>query len=189
MTMRAVFSITLVACAEPATSSTTANHDACGGVVVEQPILDSPHVPVGSPIVWPSNPPTSGPHWPVWAGWDRDYAVIPRGYWLHNAEHGGVVFAYRCDAGCPDVADQLDTVVRGLPDDPHCDPPLRSRALIVRDSLLPDDRTVVAVAWGVYYTATCVDADALAGFAAANGGRATENTCADGGFTDGTPLE
>ena len=33
---------------------------------------------------------------------------------------------------------------------------------------------------GTYYVADCVDADALRDFAIAYGGRATENTCADG---------
>jgi hypothetical protein len=60
---------------------------------------------------------------------------------------------------------------------------------VVSDPLLPDDRTVAAVAWGTHYLASCVDAGALASFAADNYGRSTENTCNDGPAGTGTPIE
>lgn len=186
--MRCALLLALVACADPSKSTTMRTHDHCDGKVVLEPILDSPHQEVGTPIVWPYNPPTSGPHWPVWAQWNRDYTEIPRGYWLHNAEHGGVVFGYRCSDGCPEVQDALDALVRALPADPHCEAPLRNRAIVVADPLMPDDHAVYAIAWGTYYEATCVDEDALTGFYMDNFGRSTENTCADGGYYDGTPL-
>ena len=82
--------------------------DPCNGVVTDVPTLASPHVPEGSTPDWNSNPPTSGPHYAVWAAFDQHYDDLPRGYWLHDLEHGAVVYAYRCDAGCPEVAAQLD---------------------------------------------------------------------------------
>jgi len=155
------------------------------GVVTHYPIVDSPHMPIGSVIEWESNPPTSGPHYPIWAAWDRAYAEIERAYWLHNAEHGGVVLAYSCDGCSP----PLEAIVRGLPADPHCEAPLWTRSIVVADPLLPDDTTIAAVAWGVAYTATSIDPDALGEFIADNYGRATENTCADGLPRDGNPIE
>jgi len=155
------------------------------GVVRHDPIVDSPHLPIGSVIAWASNPPTSGPHYPVWAGWDRTYTDLERAYWLHNAEHGGVVLAHNCD-GCDAP---LAATVLGLPTDPHCDAPLWTRSIVVADPLLPDDTTIAAIAWGVAYTATCVDPDALASFIADNYGRATENTCADGLPRDGAMIQ
>ncbi len=186
--MRCYLLLALVACAEPPKSSSRQTHDHCDGKVVVEPIVDSPHREVGTPIVWPNNPPTSGPHWPVWAAWNRHYDEIARPYWLHNAEHGGVVLAYRCDAGCQDIADALDSLVRVLPADPHCVAPLRNRTIVVADPLLPDDHAVFAVAWGTYYEASCVDTEALTGFYTDNFGRSTENTCDDGGYYEGTPL-
>ena len=97
---------------------------------------------------------------------------------MHSAEHGGVVLLHRC-ADCPDVVDDLAAVIRALPADPHCVAPIRTRTLVVLDPLLPPDVTVAAVAWGAFYTATCVD-DALAAFVVEHYGEAGENTCHDG---------
>jgi hypothetical protein len=59
-----------------------------------------------------------------------------------------VVLAHRCDAGCPDEVSQLEATVLALPQDATCDAPVRTRALVVADPLLPEDRTVAAIAWG-----------------------------------------
>jgi hypothetical protein len=188
-------SLMLVACAlcaacvdPPRAASETHPLGSCG-TVQAFPIVDSPHVAPGTQITWNANPPTSGPHYPVWAAWDRIYPDIERGYWLHNAEHGGVVLLYRCDAGCPDTVQALAAAVRAMPADPHCEAPLWTRSLVVSDPRLPDDRTVGAVAWGAHYLATCVDAAAIASFAADNYGRSTENTCAEGPAGTGVPID
>jgi hypothetical protein len=174
----------LVACATDPTELTTTTHDACGGIVVEQAIVASPHIPLGVPIEWPNNPPTSGPHWPIWAAWDRHYDQLDRGYWLHDAEHGAIVLAYRD----PDFAAPLDAFVQSQPADPHCDAPVKQRAIVVADPLLPLDHDVFAIAWGVYYAATCVDPDALATFYQAHVGQGAENTCAEGADFGGIAL-
>lgn len=183
------FAILIAACVSPPSPNVEQRGDACGGTVAEVPIVDSPHVPSGTKIVWTSNPPTSGPHDSLWAKWDRSYAALAREHWLHDAEHGGVVFLYRCDVACPEIEAALIEVVRGLPDDPHCAMPVHHRALITADPLLPEDGMVAAVAWGVAYTASCVDADSLHAFYLERVGRAGENTCADGiSAFGGTPL-
>jgi uncharacterized protein DUF3105 len=49
------------------------------------------HVAEGSATSYRSNPPASGPHYPVWLRY-REYAEpMARGYWGHNLEHGAVV--------------------------------------------------------------------------------------------------
>jgi hypothetical protein len=176
------------ACVDPPAPATTQHALGSCGTVESFPIVDSPHVVQGTAVPWNSNPPTSGPHYFVWAGWDRIYSDLERGYWLHNAEHGGVVLLYRCDTGCPETVTALAGVVRAMPVDPHCDAPLWTRSLVVSDPLLPDDRTVAAVAWGTHYLATCVDGDALASFIADNYGRSTENTCGEGIPGAGVPI-
>lgn len=162
--------------------------DPCNGVVTDVPLLDSPHVPEGSTPTWNSNPPTSGPHYPVWAAFDQHYENLARGYWLHDLEHGAVVYAYRCDAGCPDVAAQLDAVVKALPDDSTCAAPVHQRALVVADPLLPDDNTVAAVAWGSYYVGQCADLATLRQFYYEHAGRGPEDTCVNGAAFSSTPI-
>jgi hypothetical protein len=159
----------------------------CGivDIVPEDPGI---HVTQGSAIEWSTNPPASGSHFPVWAAWDRSYAALDRGFWVHNVEHGAIVFAYRCDAGCPDVVAQLEDVVRAMPADPQCEAPVRNRAIVVADPLLPEDGQVAAVAWGKIYLATCVDPDGLATFVHDYYARAPEDLCADGASLGGTAI-
>jgi len=178
----------LAACSDsPGARPLTYDLGLCGvvDIVPEDPGL---HVPQGSSIEWSTNPPASGSHFPVWAAWDRSYPVLDRGFWLHNAEHGAVVFAYRCDTDCPDVIAQLEGVVRAMPVDPQCVAPVRHRAVVVADPLLPGDRQVAAVAWGKIYLASCVDPEALLTFVDDFYGRAPEDTCANGASLGGTAI-
>ncbi len=184
--MRVVLLAFVVACVEPPAPEIT-HLDRCSGTIVETPIVESVHVPYGSPVEWPENPPTSGTHWDVWAGWDRSYVDLPRGLWLHDAEHGGVVLASRC-AEC-EPFDQLIELARAQPIDAHCAPPLNHRLIVTSDPLLPDGVEIAAIAWGVSYTASCLDGDALTSFVSTYYGRAAENTCADGIAQNGLPFE
>jgi hypothetical protein len=177
--------IALVVACTDAPDAEVAYVDRCDGAITTTPIVDSVHVPFGVPIEWPTNPPTSGTHWNVWAAWDRSYVDLPRGLWLHDAEHGGVVLAARCH-DCEPFA-QLIELARARPLDEHCAPPLRHRLIVTSDPLLPVE--VAAIAWGVAYTATCFDPDTLAQFIADHYGRASENTCADGVPLDGVPFD
>jgi hypothetical protein len=80
-----------------------------GGVVVldascrveidHPPVLPGTHVPVGSTIQWNSNPPSSGPHFPIWAAYQSYTAPVPRGYYVHDLEHGAVVLLSNCGDG------------------------------------------------------------------------------------------
>ncbi|MGE0551543.1 MAG: DUF3105 domain-containing protein [Kofleriaceae bacterium] len=157
----------------------------CDGLV--SPVVQQAgiHVPVGTPIEWPSNPPATGMHYPSWAGWNRSYNQLDRGYYVHNAEHGGIVLLYRCVEACPAVVDALTELVRSQPIDPMCQAPIYNRMLVAYDDRLPDGVQVAAVAWGKIYTAGCVD-PYLATFAAENYARAPENFCADGIPMSGT---
>jgi hypothetical protein len=148
-----------------------------------------PHVPQGSPIEFTTNPPNSGPHFGIWAQYDRTYTSLERGYWMHNAEHGAVVLAYRCDAGCDPQIAQLEDAVRAFPDDASCEAPVRHRALVVNDPLLPDGVPFAAIAWGVTYSASCVDPEAIATFHRDFYARAPEDLCAPGASLGGTPIE
>jgi hypothetical protein len=145
------------------------------------PLLPGLHVLPGTPIDFAHNPPATGTHYLVWAAWNVTYdPPLDRGYYVHNAEHGGVVLLYNCPEGCPDEVEALQAFVESLPDDPHCEPPLRTRTIISADPLLPKDVRIAAVAWGYVYTASCVDALALRGFYDEHYGKSYENTCEQG---------
>ena len=180
-----VLLVALAACTDHASKPPP---DPCNGTIVEVPTVASPHVDIGTMVTWTSNPPTSGPHYPVWAAYDQHYEDLARGYWLHDLEHGAVVYAYRCDAGCPDVAAQLDAIVKTLPSDSTCTSPVHQRALVVADPMLPDDNTVDAVAWGVYYSGQCADPATLESFYFDHAANSPEDTCADGATLGGTPI-
>ncbi|MFN0248720.1 MAG: DUF3105 domain-containing protein [Kofleriaceae bacterium] len=159
----------------------------CDGVLHSVPQEVGAHVPTGSSIEWSSNPPATGPHFPSWAGWDRIYENLDRGYWLHNAEHGGVVLLYNCPEGCPDVLDELVEVARNASPDETCTAPVTKRIIIAADPLLPAGTQVAAVAWNRYYTASCVGGY-VGVFARANYRRGPEDTCADGVPFGGVPI-
>jgi hypothetical protein len=183
----AEISILAAGCVEPVGPERLELDSPCGAAITQVPIEYSPHLAPGTPIEWTTNPPASGPHYPVWARWEHHYPDLPRAYWLHNAEHGGIVLAYR-RPDAASVAAELIATVAALPDDPHCAAPIRTRTLVVADPALPEDVEVAAVAWGTTYTAACVD-DTLATFAREHTGRAGENTCADGLDLGGAPLD
>ena len=126
----------------------------------------------------------SGPHYPVWARWDQTYGpgVLARPYWVHNLEHGGVVFLFNCPSGCPDVVANLQALQTSLPADMKCnlDPAVRTRTLITNDALLPANVQVAASAWGWTYTASCFDEASLRSFYLDHVGHATEDFCNQG---------
>jgi hypothetical protein len=161
----------------------------CGAV----DILDdegSAHVSQNTEVPYGSNPPASGDHFQIWAAYGRTYASLERGFWLHNAEHGAIVLLHRCDpATCPDVISGLEDAVRAFPADAACEAPVRQRALVVFDPLLPEGVEVAAIAWTRSYTATCVDPAAIALFHRDFYNRGLEDTCAAGASLGGTLIE
>jgi hypothetical protein len=132
------------------------------------------HVSEGSAVTYRSNPPASGSHYPVWLRYQEYTTAIPRGYWVHNLEHGAVVFLYRPDAPAAAVT-ALRDVFRGLPNDPQCGHP---RALMTVDPLMPRAVAVVAADW--LLDGDTVDAQRIRDFVAQHRNRAPENICSDG---------
>ncbi|MBL8601470.1 MAG: DUF3105 domain-containing protein [Myxococcales bacterium] len=145
--------------------------------------LASPHVePDAGAIAWLSNPPSSGPHYGQWARWGAR-ANIARGYWVHNLEHGGVVFVHRCTSGtCDGVQSQLVAATQGFPNDSACRPtetePARIRVIVTNDAEI--EAPVMGAAWGWVYAADCVDPASMRSFFTAHVGRAPEDFCFEG---------
>ena len=156
---------------------------ACNVTLEDVPVARAVHVPQGSALTFDTNPPSGGNHYPTWVAWGAHSTAIPRGNWVHNLEHGGVVLLYRCAsrAACPDVAAQLEAVAATLPADPFCGGDnVHARVVVVPDPLLPADVAVAAAAWGHVLRATCVDAATMRAFYLAHFGQGTEAVCAQG---------
>jgi len=150
------------------------------------PLQPGNHVPIGTDITtWDSNPPSSGDHYPIWAAFQEYDAAVPRGYYVHDLEHGAVDYLYHCpDAGddggaCAAIVAKLEQAVAAMPDDPLCtDPGVRVRFVMTPDPLI--DHPVAAAAWGWTYVADCVDLPTLEAFAKAHYAQAPENFCTNG---------
>ncbi len=132
------------------------------------------HVPEGSAITYQSNPPASGPHYPVWLRYQEYTQPMARGYWVHNLEHGAIVVLYRPDA-LADVVRQITEAFRSIPQDSACG---HQRALLIPDPLLP--RLTAVVAADFVLLGDSVDAPAIRAFAVARRGRGPEQVCDQG---------
>lgn len=137
------------------------------------------HVPICTPVAYATNPPCGGPHWPVWAAFGEYATPVPRPMYVHDMEHGAVLLAYRCAAGCPDVVAALEHVRATTAPDPKC----AGTGTSARVVLTPDPELatpIAAAAWGATYTATCIDEASLSSFAAEVYGKAPEDFCSPG---------
>src|SRR5689334_3656943 len=65
------------------------------------------HVPLGTTIVYPTDPPVSGPHYEEFVAEGGFYTyTVPPPYLVHSLEHGGVVIYYN-DQVTPDQLNHL----------------------------------------------------------------------------------
>jgi hypothetical protein len=139
------------------------------------------HYPDDAGLTWSTNPPSSGPHYDVWGVWGVHTTPLPRGNYVHNLEHGGVVVLYRCDGDCTALRTQLTDLVNGLDPEPMCvalGMGVPRRIVLTEDPLI--DAPVAAASWGWTYHANCFDAPSLTAFILARTGHATEDTCYQG---------
>ena len=143
--------------------------------------LEARHVTACSQIVWPTNPPTSGQHYPIWAAF-KDYGKpVPRGFWLHSAEHSAIVLAYNCAhavGACTDLVAKLTSFAAGYAADPLCDTTVGNRIIVTPDPLL--DVAFAAVAWGHSLKGSCFESAPVKAFADLHYGKNYENFCSDG---------
>ena len=167
---------------------------ACGVTTRHFDITEANHVPQGSPLSYPSNPPSGGNHYGIWVTWGVHKVQIPTGNWVHNLEHGGVALLYRCAsrAACPELAAKVEALAASLPSDPRCvasGEGVKTRVLVLPDPELPDGVQVAAAAWGFTLVARCLDEASMRDFFVAHEGRGPEDICAQGFVGDDTPFD
>lgn len=165
----------------------SADAGSCGTTITSCiiPDDDRTHVTQGTVVVYPTNPPCGGHHYPVWIEWGVHTAPVPTGNWVHNLEHGGVAFLYRCAShdACPAIASQLEALAAAVPEDSECaaeDGGVHARVLVIPDPDLPPNVQVGAAAWGYSLTASCVDVTTLRKFYDDHEGKGPEDICFQG---------
>lgn len=139
----------------------------CQVVVAEQALAAGNHVTLCSDVTYATNPPSSGEHYPVWADFGAYDFALPRGFWVHNLEHGAVVVTYNCPGGCADEVAAATAWLGTLTVDASC-PGGTPRALLVPDPKL--DVRWAASSWGYTLRADCFDAEAFGAFYKAHAG-------------------
>jgi hypothetical protein len=135
---------------------------ACNVEVAEQALAVGTHVDTCSEIEHATNPPSSGPHYPVWADFGVYDFALPRGFWVHNLEHGAVVVTYNCPDGCADELTAASAWLAELGPDANCPSNAPARVLLVPDPEL--DVRWAASSWGFTLRADCFDAAAFSDF-------------------------
>jgi hypothetical protein len=115
-----------------------------------------------NPVSYADPPPTSGPHNPCWASWGVHDEPLRAERWVHNMEHGGVVFLYNCPDGC----DQEIATIKNIASK-------RSRTVVAAYADLPARFGVVS--WGHRLVSDCLDEQAFTAFYAKNFDHAPES--------------
>jgi len=150
--------------------------------------LAQTHVPTCSEVSYADNPPAGGQHYPVWAAFQSYSIAVPRGFWVHDLEHGAIVFSYNCvalPAGCADEVAQVQALIDALPKDPACSAATPRRVVLTPDPLL-DTRWGVS-AWGFTLRAECVDEQRFRQFYLNHFALGPEDLCSPGSDFGGTP--
>jgi hypothetical protein len=117
--------------------------------------------------------PASGNHWGAWAPWNKVYdKPIKRAFLLHNLEHGGLVFSYKCENGtsaaCKDLRDKTVALAQAFG---------HGRILVTADPTQPEKFAVRAWRW--VYSSDCLDQTSALAFANAHYRHGREDIDAD----------
>jgi len=143
------------------------------------------HLTPCAPVTVHTNPPAWGDHYSIFPQFGvYDYA-IPRGFYVHSLEHGGVVFTYSCSDCGDDVAAAKSLIAENGPDAACCTASGCSSSVTSQLSLTPDPGIPsrwAASSWGATLTADCFEYDVFQNFIDAhrNSSVAPENANAVG---------
>lgn len=102
-------------------------------------------------VDYPVYPPVGGAHYRCWWDWGVFAEEIPEERWVHNLEHGGVVFLYNCPDGCSDEVSQIVSAFEG-----------RERLIVSPYSHM--EWRFAAVSWEYRTLMDCLDIDKLDSF-------------------------
>lgn len=138
--------------------------DQCGACAEEVELGPATHEL--EPIDYADPPPAGGPHNGCWASWGVYETEVPDDNWVHNLEHGGIIFLYRCDGDCDGHLPALTSLAQRL-----------DRTLLTPYAALPTRFAVVA--WGRRLLTDCYDEAAFEAFHEGYYDRAPESVASD----------
>ncbi len=138
--------------------------ESCDGECRYESIEVSGTTHVDGGLVYTDLPPVGGDHDPCWAPWGVYEAEIGDEHWVHNMEHGGVVFLYNCPEDCEAEVEEMTAFV-----DDHW-----GTSLLAPYALM--DSTFAVAAWGVRYVSDCFELEAAATFYEAHVDQGPEST-------------
>lgn len=145
-------------CSEALTCSVESGEPTCQEDYL--PTNDQRHL--DGDIEYPVYPPAGGAHYRCWWDWGVFETEVPEERWVHNQEHGGVVFLYNCPEGCADEVAALAAVFGP-----------RERVIVTPDTDMK--WKFAAAAWEYRIMMDCLDIEALASFYDAHMGNAPED--------------
>jgi len=173
--------------AEPATPLTEQLIDgsACNAVERSYDVTSSTHTAAPcDPVEYSSNPPSSGHHYGIWPRYGAYEYAIPRGFWVHPMEHGGVVFTYSC-TDCRDEVQAATQLIEDTAPAPACCTASGCPDSATNQLILTPDPGIptrwAAAAWTFTLTADCFEPDVFANFIEAHrdSGAAPELVCSN----------
>jgi hypothetical protein len=147
-----------------ATPTATEVCDACDGSCTIESFAEGSAVHVEGQVEYTNRPPTNGDHADCWAAWEVHESAVDDENWVHNLEHGGVAFLYRCADGCAEEVEALAALHRELP---------AGRALVTPYDEM--EAKFAAVAWSVRLVADCLDVESFRAFFEAHVGQGPED--------------
>jgi hypothetical protein len=125
--------------------------EACGGDCLLEELAYGAALHVPEPIDYVDVPPAGGSHNPCWASWGAHAEPVEDEYFVHNLEHGGIVWLYSCEDCAEDVA-----ALEGLAEE---------KQIFALVTSYPEmDARFAALSWGWRLTMGCVDLEAMSTF-------------------------
>lgn len=121
----------------------------CGACTETRVVTSAQHVQGG--VDYADVPPLGGSHDPCWTRFGVHEVEVADERWVHNLEHGAVVFLYHCPDGCEEERAALEFLATPRP-----------FALVMPYAELPT--RFAAVAWGHRLLTDCFDEAALEAF-------------------------
>jgi len=144
--------------------SCTAPCTACGGACDYESLNYASRNHIQTDLLYAGTP-AGGSHHLCWAPWGISTTPVGDEHWVHNLEHGGVAFLYRCTTDCSSEVAQLTDYVSTLP---------VGTAVMSPEPMLNQRFTVVA--WGYRLETDCLDLAAFEAFYIAHQGHGPEAT-------------
>ncbi len=127
------------------------------------PITSRAHVP--EPVDYDDRPPAGGPHSSCWTEFGVHATEVPDERFVHNLEHGAIVYLYRCPEGCATEQASLEALADGRP-------------FVVVLPYAEMTSRFAALAWGYRLLTDTLDLDAFVAFHDEHVDRAPESITA-----------